>query len=1055
MIAVYSSPSHGYMSLAPVTDLGCDEVVALWKAGVRKGESIRAASGWAMLILGDGPPRAVRLTCSNVQSARCEAIRATPLGDVVILKAWKQGRFTVFVRVETLKALTVGEAAKDDSVSLVGPQGILVEKSLSPADPVDGRIISERLAGQLRFDERVLLKAKLEEYVANLKVDWTSLSDSAMAKEISNVRTALRSMMGSSANLLMPTWKSRIDVTLKNVFKATRQVLKSNFIPTVGISLQQADLRAVSAIGAQQGWWMRDAAGVRSDQLTARARGIVQDGLKKGLGKVEIARSLRTALPEAWQKFGANYFKAVSSVAVSRGRSYSEVSGYVEVGIESLEVQAVLDERTTEICRCLDGQIIDTHVVSQQIVGAMNVASPEDIKDASPFLRESFNKETGLKEIVTANNGTKIAEVLRSGVGRADDRGQFNMLRQGNGLADANIGPPPYHHLCRSWTIPVTSTISVPRNYSPRAIDTPTPVPPRAVPAGKKPPPGVGQRPQVPMRTPSPTRPTPVGDPDVVDRYPFTDDFVNPVALPRAAIDPATGDLVSGAVGQRYSFDAEARVIRAAGKEFTVPRPTTAGKHPLAELARSLELSSQTSGLLLHVSKVDVGAVRQIVLAEVKQPAAMRVYSVRAADTGGTTLLRFNHNVKGGAKDAIRALRQAKDEQSMMKAIAEMEKKGFIEPSGSGKDVLFGKPAPTMPPGKAPKPKPAPKPPKPKPRPKPPTEPVVRPKPRATSTAVSPTGRIEPKPKPAPKPAPKQPPAPQMPKPGPAKDYSEYGLLKKIPVDQQAKERIKRETARLRDYLKHQETVFQRRLGRAMNSHERSDKIREFIAADTGEAAKITLEQVKKRTKRAIGHTKIELRQTVERQIERGFMGIGPDKVLSQVRMVPMSPEKKAELFNDAFKHLSQRVLDATLKKKLPDVLYAEGVNGGAFFDSMRNVIVLPDWRYRSMDAFHQTFRHEFGHYVENLGKGIDASTFFRDAYKTGNVVKGPQYPYLPGKWADRYTGSVLQLSGTEVTSTTSEVFAKNSTKDIGLTYDTNPDQIGFYMAQAKGAFIP
>lgn len=1058
MLAPYSSPATGFMSLHPVADLGDDEAVALWRAGVRKGDLIQRASGRALLISGTGKPTVVMLGASSAQTARESAIRALPQGEVVLLQAAFRGRFTVFERKEVLRALTPAEAAKDDGARLVSATGVLVQKALSPADPVDARIIAQRLAGQLQYDERVVFKPQIEAYVERLNVDWGKLSATQMAERLSKVRTDIFRMMNGTATKVMPTWSNSIQTTVTGVFKATRKVLQNNFLPSVGLSLQQPDLRAVRVIGEQNGWWMRNAAGVRSDALTRQARGIVQDGLKQGLGRNEIGAMLQKQIPGAWQAMGQRYFNAVASVAVSRGRSYSEVSGYLEVGIEALEVQAVLDERTTEICRCLDGQIIETNIVSQQIIGALNVPNPEDIRDASPFLTERLNRETGMKEIVTANNGARVAEIVRSGMGRADDRGQFNMFRQGNGLADINIGPPPYHHLCRSWTVPVATTVSVPRDTTPRAIETPTPIPPRALPTGTKPPAGVGPRPIIPNPTPGPTRPVTVGDRDLVDRYPFTDDFVNPAALPRSAFDPVTGELLSGAVGQRFAFDAEARLIRAAGNEFTVPLPAP-GKHPLSELVNKLDLTAQHSGVMLHVSKADVGSVRRIILSEAEQPAAVRVYSVRSADTGRTTYLRFDHNLKGGAKDEIRALRRAVDEQQMAQAITKLEEKGFVKSSGNAGEVLFGNPAPKMPPAPAPKPKMPAKRPGPAPKPKPITAPTVRPKPKPTTTAVSPTGQVQPKPAPAPKPKPAQPPKPQYPKPGPAKDFSEYGLLKKVPLDQQFKERVSRETARLRDFLKQQEASFQQRLGRAMRPYERGEKIREFVAADTGKASQITLEQIRTRSAKVGGTKWTNLKKSFTNKLEQGSMRIGNDKVIAQARLKKVSPEMRQQLFNEAFEHLSQRVLDASLRARLPNVYFAEGVQSGAFHSSLANAIVLPDWRYKGMDALRQTFRHELGHYVETLGKSGEAAQMFRKSFQFSTKLKsGPTYEYVEGKWADRYTGRVYkgwEEKIGEVTSTTAEVFAKNSTKDIGLTYDTNPDQIGFFMAQAKGSFIP
>lgn len=1053
MIAVYSRPAHGYMSLTPVTDLGTDEVLALWKAGVRK-DNLRRADGRALLVLTGVGPVALRLGSADERAARKAAMAHVSDGDVVVLEATYHGRITVWRRTEVLQAMSPSQAEKDESVRIVSPYGTLIEKALSPADAIDAKIISSRLAGQLLYEERRVLEPKLRSYIEGMNVDWTKIDQAGIDRELAKIRSELRTMLGPAAASVMPTWKTKVESTLTSVFKTTRQAVRDNFLPSVGVSLKQPDLRAIGVLSEQQGWFLRDSAKVRSDALTARARVIVEDGLKRGLGRNEIGANLHRALPQAWQGMGQRYFNVVAANAVSRARSYSEVSGYIEVGIEALEVQAVLDERTTEICRCLDGTIIETNVVSQQIIGAMNVSTPEGIYDAAPFLKEVVNQQTGLKEIVTSNNGTRIAEVVRSGFGRADDRGQFNMFRQGNGLADAHIGPPPYHHLCRSWTIPVSSTVTVPREFTPRALDTPTPIPPRLLPRGAKPPAGVGPRPQTANPTPTPTNPSRVGDPDVVERYPFTQDFVVP-GLPPGAIDPVTGELREAAYGQRFSFDAQARVIRATGKSFEVPR-AGGGKHPLADLAEHMELTAQTSGVVLHVGKADLGAMRRIILTEAQQPLAVRVYSVRAADTGANAYLRFDHNVKGGVKNQIRALRKATTDTAIQREIAALEKRGFLKVSGRAQDVTFGAPAPKMPPAaKPPAAKPPAKRPGPPAKPKPLTEPTVRPKPKPTTTEVTPTGQIKPPPT---KPAPPPPPSSPATAAGPVTDYSQYGLLKNVPVDAQVSHRMGVETARLRDYLKVKEADFQRRLGRSMNRSERGLAIRDFVAADTGPVSVVTNKMVAQHTAKMTKQI-IRVHQTVARDAAaQGTLVMKKGRKWTSLKLEQASYSQVSALMNDAFEHLSQRVLDKALESGLPTVFYAKGVERGAYYmDVVGKIVVLPDPALMSEAVLRRAFRHEWNHFVEVQGKGVEAAKAWRSMFQTQpKPVTGPGYKYVEGQWTSQYTGKISEV-GTEVTATTGEWFAKGEaySQHLSTIYQTNPEQVGYYMAHAKGSFIP
>ncbi|MFO7782070.1 MAG: hypothetical protein R6W94_10640, partial [Spirochaetia bacterium] len=245
---------------------------------------------------------------------------------------------------------------------------------------------------------------------------------------------------------LLPVWNKSVTASVHGTAKATRQVLKQQFFPKIGIAFSSPDSRALDQIATQQGWFLRDEFGRRADALTTRGREIVQRGLKQGVARDVIAKDLRTALPGLWDAYGKNYSRAVASVAVNRARSFSEVKSYVSAGVHSLEVQAVLDERTTEICRGMDGQIIEVHLADAQVDAAAAVARPEDIATTSPFMRVQTNANTGVRSIATTT-GVRIADVMRSGVGRLDDRGQMAFHRMGNQLPEIGVGPPPYHHL--------------------------------------------------------------------------------------------------------------------------------------------------------------------------------------------------------------------------------------------------------------------------------------------------------------------------------------------------------------------------------------------------------------------------------------------------------------------------------------------------------------------------------------------------------------------------------------------------------------------------------
>jgi len=1371
-------------------------------AHLGRGEGTRA-----LLILDGGRARAVRIKARNAEEARRIAFRELGAAEVVLLEAAYRGEVTVFRRTEIMRAMSSSQASKDEAAQLVSPNGTLVEKALSPTDPVDNKIISDRLAGQLLYAERKLLGPKLEQYVRQLNVDWPNLTPAQLSEQFAKVRTGVRGLLGASSRDMLPTWQARTEVTVSGVVSGTKKVMQTNFLPQIATSLSQPNRQVIEQISAQQGFFMRDAAGFRSDQITAAGRRVVQDGLKQGLGRNQIADNLAKQLPQAWQKYGRNYFRTVAAVSVNRARSYGEISGYTEAGIEQLEVQAVLDERTTDICfaagtmvltprggrpielinqgdevitglgmrrkvkaamrrttngilelllssgrrimvtenhpilmpggwiparelsegdkvagertihsgdgrlqmpqlrkaipytrdihktwrrkvlfarmlarasaegkkqgvlrtgmskvqkniprktfqhrertsvlfnrmsakssrcqlqhmwgnlysideqkrngevllnrmsrtrkrndqcremdsrgfnpgwlevgkrkgnrpvfsgfhcggigvghrgrrrilarqgdggessalrfgktkrirdkrsgikadqdrrcrfeksprqiaadsirvehyikgvsswlevvsvkkitgeftvynlsveddptyiaegvivhncRCLDGQIIDTNLASQQVLNAASVRQPEDIFDASPFLKEKVDQNTGTKSLVTTNNGTKIAEVTRSGYGRVDDRGQFNRTVANNQLTDHNIGPPPYHHLCRSWTVPVSSTVQVPRGQVPRAGGTTPPLPPRIVPKGGRIPPGVGPRPQVAGPNPTPTNPKPTGEPDPIERYPFTGDFTGATSLSPSHFRGTIGrNLKNAAVYQEYRFDPVTRAIRASGKDKIVPRLTReqslAGKRPLANLSKKLILPKDVSGVRLYVERLDQFAIREVILAESSQLPARRIYSMNSVRTNTNYYLKFNGDKKRAASSYLKKLRSATTPKHIKDAIAGLEKKGYVQGTHSSKDVLFGDTKRPM------KPKPAPKKPRPekKPEKKPITSPTVQPKPKPKVHRVTPTGQLEPKPKrkPRAKPVSETPPKPS---PGGAKDYSQYGLLdeKTHSLIEQVQTRAKMEAARISDALKAAEAKFPKGLSARKRKHLKARSLRDFIKADTGPVEKFTSAKVKKfQTKELGGYSKDSLEAVAQRNAAKGSMELKRGFRASQVRLKEVSSKRVAELMNDSNSFLSQRMVDAAKKNGLPRVYEATHTTGGAFYLDSVNAIVLPATDYRGMT---QVFRHEYNHFMDVLGKCDKAAAKWRRLNQTGSTITHPGgYDYVKGKWGDVYTGRVYKHTGTEVNSTIAETLEQWRGGDMLRAYNANPEHLGHYLAQAKGSFLP
>lgn len=483
MRGLYAAPAAGFVQVHPVRDLGLDRAAALHLVGVRA-DALAASRivGWVALCEGSALPPVVVLRASSRAEARIAALPLVADGPVVLCEGVARGRVALYERRERLLALAPDEAVREPRLALVAPgTGVLVAKALDPRNARDLRVLASQLANQLTPLDFQAAKVALEQALQRLDVDWRKLTPAAAKKLWATADRTMKAVLKTAHGEMLPSYVQRITVSLEDVAKATKEALHRQFLPRIGTSLEQRDVAAVRRIAEQQGWWVRDEWGVRSDRLTRDGQRIVRRGLAQGLGRDEIGRDLRRALPDMWQKYGQSYARLNAGMATSRARSFSEVASYQAAGIASYEIVAVIDERTTDICRALDGQIISTNRAAALLQQQTRLSRPEDIRDVAPLCREV---ERDGKRYVETAHGAEIAEVQRSGYGVRDDRGTNSYSRMGDQLADASVGMPPYHFNCRTLTVPRVDApqfaVGQVPVAAPVAPPNPTPVAPAA-----------------------------------------------------------------------------------------------------------------------------------------------------------------------------------------------------------------------------------------------------------------------------------------------------------------------------------------------------------------------------------------------------------------------------------------------------------------------------------------------------------------------------------------------------------------------------------------------
>lgn len=286
-----------------------------------------------------------------------------------------------------------------------------------------------------------------------LDVDWKATT----ATQRRNLVAQALEAVGQSTSGIVQAVSAQFGEAADEVVSATRDHVRSAHRLGIAAEFNAVDQRITRHLVSSQANFVRDEYGRRLDELGAEARRVVAEGLEAGLGRQEIAADLARAASSALVTRPAFYWEVVAGAFISNGRSLAQMSAYAEAGIQRYMIEAVLDERTTEICRYLHGKEFEVGAALQRFDRIERLASPEDIKSEAPWVREAIDLETGTKFLYVERDGarTRIAEVARSAVGTSDDPGEFRRGRDSAELMDMGVSFPPYHGLCRSTTVPV------------------------------------------------------------------------------------------------------------------------------------------------------------------------------------------------------------------------------------------------------------------------------------------------------------------------------------------------------------------------------------------------------------------------------------------------------------------------------------------------------------------------------------------------------------------------------------------------------------------------
>ncbi|MFQ5628628.1 MAG: hypothetical protein ACE5I1_07695 [bacterium] len=149
-------------------------------------------------------------------------------------------------------------------------------------------------------------------------------------------------------------------------------------------TFQLIDNKAITAIQRHNIFWVGS---FWDNQLGGQVAQLGTQVLEQGLNRDDAGKLFEKTFADRFNIFGQRYWGGFANHAVTRARELGAVEGYVRAQVEEIVFVAVMDRRTSSICRSMNGRIIKVSEAVELRNKLIDAENPEDVKQIAPWLK--------------------------------------------------------------------------------------------------------------------------------------------------------------------------------------------------------------------------------------------------------------------------------------------------------------------------------------------------------------------------------------------------------------------------------------------------------------------------------------------------------------------------------------------------------------------------------------------------------------------------------------------------------------------------------------------
>ena len=147
------------------------------------------------------------------------------------------------------------------------------------------------------------------------------------------------------------------------------------------LSFDVVDSKAARILGEHTMFWILN---YYSDHLQTEIDDILKGYYNEGKLIREVASDFATSFSDKSNR-GFAYFEGLAEHTTYRVNELGKVSGFEKAEIEYYEIKAIIDDRTSDVCRYMDGVIFPVSEAIKFRDTVLKLKSPEEIKNFAPW----------------------------------------------------------------------------------------------------------------------------------------------------------------------------------------------------------------------------------------------------------------------------------------------------------------------------------------------------------------------------------------------------------------------------------------------------------------------------------------------------------------------------------------------------------------------------------------------------------------------------------------------------------------------------------------------